>query len=226
MAPKGYIAGIFGRSPIAPLQQHMGRAAECARCLVPFVQAVLGGDREAVLAQRAEIERLEDEADDLKQQIRLHLPNSLFMPVARTDLLEILRVQDRIANRAKDISGLMVGRRMVLPGGFGPGFLAFVESTVEVVDAAERIINELDELYETGFGGKEAELVESMVESLSKLEKDSDRIQIELRATLFEQEAELPPVDVMFYYRITDLVGDLSDVALRVGSRLLILLAK
>jgi len=223
----GYnISGIFGRSPVAPLQQHMAKVRECAAELVPFVQAVLAQDADGILQHRGRIEVLEDEADELKKQVRLHLPNSLFMPVARTDLLEILRVQDRIANRAKDVSGLMVGRRMVLPEVFGPGFLQLVERALATVLQAERSINELDELFETGFRGREVDAVQRMIEELSTLESETDSIQIKLRESLFKVEDTLPPVNVMFFYRIVDLTGELADMALRVGARLLLLLAK
>ncbi len=33
----------------------------------------------------------------------------------RTDLLDLISVQDKVANKAKDISGLMLGRQMTIP---------------------------------------------------------------------------------------------------------------
>jgi uncharacterized protein len=226
MAATSYIAGIFGKSPVAPLQEHIARVHDCAEHLVPFVKAILDGDQAGIDENRAAIARLENEADDLKKQIRLHLPSTLFMPVPRADLLDLLIVQDRIANFAKDISGLMVGRKMRLPGAFGTGYLALIEASVAVSRKARDTVRELDELFETGFGGAETRLVTGLIEELDALEKETDRMQIELRATLFALEAELPPVDVMFYYKITDLAGILADTAQRVGSRLHLLLAK
>jgi hypothetical protein len=87
-------------------------------------------------------------------------------------------------------------------------------------------MNELDELLETGFGGREATLVESMVEELEAIERDTDRMQIEVRRALYALEKELPPVDVMFLYKIIDWVGDVADRAERVGNRLEQLLAR
>ncbi|MNN04689.1 hypothetical protein D3C81_1174190 [compost metagenome] len=87
-------------------------------------------------------------------------------------------------------------------------------------------MNELDELLETGFGGREATLVENMVEELEIIEQDTDRIQIEVRRTLFKLEKELPPVDVMFLYQIIEWIGDVADRAERVGNRLEQLLAR
>jgi len=58
----------------------------------------------------------EAEADRIKNELRLHLPKSLFMPVDRRDLLEVLHLQDTIANTAQDIAGLLVERQMSIPG--------------------------------------------------------------------------------------------------------------
>jgi len=97
---------------------------------------------------------------------------------------------------------------------------------VDACKQAHKIIDELDELVETGFSGTEVDRVQEMIKELDRIEKDTDVIQIRIRAKLFEIERDLPPVDVMFLYRIIDWTGDLGDRAQRVGSRLQIMLAK
>ncbi|EOZ4753068.1 TIGR00153 family protein, partial [Pseudomonas aeruginosa] len=170
--------------------------------------------------------RLEQEADRLKKNVRMHLPKSLFLPVPRSDLLELLSVQDKVANRAKDIAGLMLGRRMRIPLPLQGQMLAYVQRSVDASAQALRVVNELNELLETGFGGRETSLVESMVEELEAIENDTDRIQVEVRRELFRLESELPPVDVMFLYQIIEWIGDVADRAQRVGNRLEQLLAR
>lgn len=226
MAPKNIFAGIFGRSPVRPLQQHMAKVSACASELSAFFEAIRAGDWQKVDDARSRVKALEDEADELKTEIRLHLPKSLFMPVARADLLDLLRVQDKIANKAKDITGLMKGRKMTLPESLNELFSQYVSRCVDAVKQAEKTVNELDELFETGFGGKEADIVQEMIRELDAVEKETDRIQVELRANLFKLENDLKPVDVMFLYRIIDWIGDLADQAQRVGSRLHLLLAR
>lgn len=87
-------------------------------------------------------------------------------------------------------------------------------------------MNELDELLETGFGGREAALVEAMVLELEQIERDTDKMQIEVRRALFKLEKDLPAVDVMFLYKIIEWIGDVADRAERVGNRLEQLLAR
>lgn len=226
MNPTGYISRVFGQSPVRPLQQHFEKAAECADQLPHFVRAAQAGDWDKAAEVRKAIVKLEHEADDLKRDLRLNLPRSLFMPVARTDVLEMLSVQDRIANKTRDISGLMLGRRMVIPNTLQELYLSFVDRCLDAVGQARKTVNELDELFETGFRGSEIELVMGMIEKLDKIENESDTLQVEFRAKLFQIEKDFPPIDVMFVYKVIDWTGDLGDLAQRVGSRLHLMIAR
>lgn len=224
--PTNPFVSLFGRSPIGPMQQHITKAHECAANLVPFFEAVMAQDWQRVEAVQQEMVRLEKEADKLKKSVRMHLPKSLFLPVPRSDLLELLSVQDKVANRAKDIAGLMLGRQMAIPEALQPLMLTYVSRCVDASTQALKAMNELDELLAAGFGGREATLVQQMVEELEEIEHDTDRLQIEVRRALFRLEKDMPPVDVMFLYRIIDWIGDVADRAERVGNRLEQLLAR
>ena len=224
--PINPFVSLFGRSPIGPMQQHIAKAHECAANLVPFFEAVMAEDWAKVEQVQQEMSRLEHEADKLKKSVRLHLPKSLFLPVPRSDLLELLSVQDKVANRAKDIAGLMLGRQMAIPQALQPLVRTYVQRSVDASAQALKAMNELDELLETGFAGREAVLVETLIEELGSIENDTDRLQIEVRRNLFKLEKDLPPVDVMFLYQIIDWVGDVADRAQRVGNRLEQLLAR
>jgi hypothetical protein len=162
----------------------------------------------------------------MKRTIRLQLPGGLFMPVERTDLLELVTQQDKIANKAKDIAGRVIGREMIIPKEIQEDFLAYVTRCVDATKQASKAINELEELLETGFKGREVTLVEKMLVELDAIEQDTDEMQIRIRRQLRKVESELNPVDVMFLYKIIEWVGELADIAERVGSRLELMLAR
>jgi predicted phosphate transport protein (TIGR00153 family) len=220
-----YISKIFGASPVGPIQDHMDTCYKCAKELIVFFELVVSDDWDQVEAARARIVNFEHEADDLKKQLRAQLSKSLFMPVPRQDLLELLLVQDCIANLARDVSGLVFGRRMVIPLVIQKDFLAFVNRNVDAAEKARTSIRELDELYEAGFRGTEAELVESLVQELDQIEDDTDAMQARIRAELFAIEKDLPPIDVVFLYRVIELTGEIGDMAERIGRRLEVLLS-
>ena len=220
-----YITKIFGAAPVGPIQDHMDTCYRCAKELITFFEHVVHANWDGVSASRTRIVELEHEADDLKKQLRAQLPKSLFMPVPRQDLLDLLLVQDRIANRVRDFSGLVVCRQMVIPESIQRDFLAFVSRNVDAAKKARKSIRELGELYETGFRGAEAELVESLVNELDQIEDETDVMQARIRAELFSIEKDLPPIDVMFLYRVIELTGEIGDMAERIGRRLELILS-
>lgn len=217
---------MFGRSPIRPLEEHMSKVHACVSLLGPFFSAVFEKQWPSAKQFQQDIVRLENEADDMKRDLRLHFPKSLFMPVSRSDLLELLSVQDRLANKAKDIAGMVLGRQMVFPGEALQKFMEYLQRCIEASTQANTAIHELDELLETGFSGNEIKLVEGMIAKLSGIERETDNQQIDLRLIIFKLEDKLPPVNVMFLYKIIEWIGDLADRAREVGDRLQILLAR
>lgn len=219
------LANIFGSSPVKPLEEHIDISYRCARELRGFFAAAVKGNWSKARKVRAEIERLEHEADNLKKKIRLHLPKSLFMPVPREDLLELLLVQDKIANRTKDVSGLVVGRELQIPAEISEQFLDFVDRNVDAAKQARKSVRELNELFTAGFRGAEVVLVAGMIEKLDRIETDTDEKQAALRASLFAIEKSLDPIDAIFMYQVIELTGEIADMAERVGRRLELLLS-
>ena len=219
------LANIFGSSPVKPLVKHVDIAYRCTRELDRFFSAVIQEDWQKARKVRDKIAALEHEADDLKKKIRQHLPKSLFMPVPRQDLLELLLVQDKMANRTKDVSGLVLGRKMHIPSAIADDFLEFVSRNVDAAKQARKSVRELDDLFTSGFRGAEAVLVESLIEELDQIETDTDDRQADLRAALYKIEGELKPVNVIFLYRVIELTGEIADMAERVGRRLELLLS-
>lgn len=217
---------MFARSPFLPIQEHIAKAQDCAAELVPFFQAVTEEDWAKAAECQQRITTLEHEADDIKRNIRQNLPGNLFLPVARTDLLDLVRMQDKIANKAKDIAGLILGRQMTVPENLQEGLLEFLKTALQTTDQAKTALNELDELVTSGFRGHEIDLVERLLVELDRLEHETDEHERKLRSALFAVERDLYAVDVMFLYQIITWIGDLANRAQQVGSRLQLLLAR
>ena len=93
------ISALFGPSPIRPIQKHMAKAQNCITLLGDFLEATYSKEWQKAEEIQETICKTENEADTLKREIRTHLPRSLWLPVARNDLLEMLQIQDRLANR-------------------------------------------------------------------------------------------------------------------------------
>lgn len=219
-------SAMFGRSPFQPLLAHIVKASECADQLLPFFEAALAGDWNEAARVRENVTRLEHEADNLKTELRLNLPNTLFLPVSRSDLLDLITVQDRIANKVRDITGIMLGRQMQVPDELAQPMRDYMQTAVACVAQAREALEELQDLLDSGFGRHAADVMLKLIRELHILERQADQQQIAIRRLLFGLEDRLKPIDVVFLYKIIDWVGELSDRAERVGSRLQILTAR
>ena len=226
MSSTNPFANLFGKSPFSALQVHMRVVLECVHQMPPLFEALAKGDHKEVVAVKDIIFEKEAAADTIKNEMRNRLPKSLFMPVDRRDLLEVLQMQDSIADTAQDIAGLLVERPMELPDFMQEPMLALTQRCVDVCEMSAKIIEELDELLAMGFRGKEATRVEEMVSALNKLEDETDELGIELSRRLFQHEDEIKPVSVMMWYQLIQWVGDLADYAEKVGDRLRLMIAR
>jgi predicted phosphate transport protein (TIGR00153 family) len=206
------------------MQRHMRAAVACAREVPALLEAMEQGDAAAIAERRREIDRLEHEADEIKNEIRNHLPKRLFMAVERRDMLEILDSQDSIADTAQDIAGLADQRAMKVPASMREPLRALVQRVVAACEHAGRVIDELDELVETGFRGREVGRVEEMIDELSRIESDTDELAEQIVRKIFAAEKELG-VGTVFWYQMVGWIGDLADYAERVGNRLRLLIA-
>ena len=218
------LGSLFARSPVRPLQEHMQVVVSCAREVLPLFEDMAAGRTDTLPAHRARIDELEHQADQIKNEIRLHLPKRLFMAFERWDMLEILDCQDSIADVAQDIAGLVDQRSMRLPEGLAEPVLALVRRVIAACEQAEKVINELDELVETGFGPRERARVEEMVTELNRLESETDDLCERASRLLFQLEDELG-VGTYFWYHLIGWIADLADFAERVGNRMRLLIA-
>lgn len=226
MAFSSPLSDLFAKSPIKPMQDHVAKVYECAQALTPFMEAVFAEDWDLVAEQQKVVSALENEADDMKREIRLNLPRGLFLALDRRDLLDLVSRQDRIANKAKDIAGVITGRSLLFPKSIHKEIRIYLECCIQVCELALQAVNELDELLTAGFKGAEIKMVAKMINKLDKLEHKSDKYQIKLRRQLLAIETSLPPVDVIFIYKILDWIGGLADQAQLVGDRLELMVAR
>ena len=220
------IAALFGKSPIKPIQEHMAVVEQCAAQTLPLFEALMALDRDRILVAKDTIFELEQQADDIKNEIRAHLPVRLLLPVDRRDVLDMLHAQDSIADTVQDVAGLLVMRRMTVPEPFGDKLLTFVQTNIEATQQCRAAINELDELLATSFRGRSVDRVLGMINELNSIEDKADDEEMELASILFDHEDDMKPLSVVFWYDLLQTLGDVADYAEDVGDRLRLLIAR
>jgi predicted phosphate transport protein (TIGR00153 family) len=136
------MAALFGKSPFKPLQQHMRIVIECVEEVQPLFQALIDDDQEQLEECKNAIFVKEGEADAIKNDLRDHLPRSMLLAVDRRDLLELLAMQDAIADTAQDIAGLLVERKMEVPEGMAEPLMRLRDRCIDTCEQAHKIIEE------------------------------------------------------------------------------------
>ncbi len=217
---------IFRKSPFKPLLDHMKKAIEVVDLLNPLFQNLMDGKKEEVEKTIEEIYKKEHECDVLKNEIRDHLPRSLFMPVSREDFLRYLHEQDGLPDRVEDIAVLVSLKDLKFPQELKEEFFVLLEKSIECAKLACKITEKLDELMETSFGDKEVEEIHKMVDELSELEWKTDKKAYLAAKKLFSLEDKLKPSDLVLWFNIIHEIAGIADHADSLGKALRLMIAK
>ena len=226
MVKSNIFSRLLRKSPLSPLREHMRVVIQCVQQVPPLFEALIEGDEAKVQALKESIDQYEAKADTIKNQLRARLPNSLMMPVNRMDLLQVLQMQDAIADTSQDIANLLVARNMEVPDVIKDPLTTLTRRCVDACEQSAKVIEELDELLAVGFQGPEASRVEDMVDVLSDIESDTDKLGRKLARTMFKHEDEMNPVSVVFWYQLFQWIGNIADYAEDVGDRIRLLVAR
>jgi len=218
------ISKLFGKSPFEPLYQHMVKVKECVDLVRPLMDAVLQGETKKVKEIAKKIFKAEHYADMVKKEIRSHLPKSIFLPVARGDLLRFLKEQDNIADSAEDLAVLLTLRKTTVPEEMKEDLKDFVNKVLETYEKAMSVSSEIKLLAETSFGGAEAHKVTELIEQVKVKEWEADKAQMNTAKKLFSIEEKLDPVSVVMWMNILKELGTLANHAENAGDQMRVML--
>jgi len=198
----------------------MDRVAACIRLLPALIKSVEVRDPAQTERIAHEIGELENQADITKNEIRNHLPKSIFLPIDRGALLEILSIQDNIADMAEDVAVLLTLKPLQILPEFQEDFHAFLHKNSEAFEVVYKIIHELHELCEFSFGGIEAEKVRGMVDQVAFLEHEADLIQRKLLRNLFQSEEKLTFSTFHLWQRVFEAIAGISNLSEKLANRI------
>ena len=219
MAVKSNLTDVIGNSPLSTLERHVRVCADCVNLLTEYFEAAQAGEWKRASDLRDKIAKLESIADDLKLEVRSNLPRGLWMSVSRADLLELVRMQDKMANDTKDVAGLSLGRELAFPAKLEKGLIKYLAAITDCANQAVEVIVALRELSRSAFGSRQVDAIAKMVTMVEKVERKSDDQQQALRAKLRKYEADLSPIDAVFLYQLLSQIGEIADSAEKVSHR-------
>jgi len=171
-----------------------------------------------------EISKLEYEADLAKDDLRNNLPKTLFMPIDRVDILEILHIQDSIADIAQQIGITMTMRQLKLEESFSHLFQELCRKALETFEKSREVISEMSSLLETSFGGLEAQKVKDMSDEVALLEHETSMIKRKLVKHLFSIADELKHYIFYLWLNLFEEIAILAKCSEKLSGRIRMIL--
>lgn len=215
------IGKLFGRSPFGQIQQHMGQVSKCIDKMSEALDAVKAGNFESLERISTEISQLEHQADQIKDDIRERLLKRFFMPIDRAEVLEILSLQDSLADTAEDICKVVTLKPLPFPEDLKQDFEKFVELNVQACQICASIINQMDELIESGFGGPEAERIRGLAKDTAFAEHQADEVQLRLLRKIYAHDTDFSIGEFHLWMRVTRVLSRLANISENLANRVL-----
>ena len=219
------IAGLFGKSPFLPLQEHIIKISECVDQMKPMFLAMADNDQQGFDNAKGAISLLERQADEIKNSLRDNLPRTLLMPIARPDLLELLNVQDGMADTVQDIAVLLSVKKPAAGEDFIEDVHKLVDYAIKSTHQVKSIYKRLNDLVESTFRGTPVEDVLETIKKIGKTEHKADKTSYRLLQRLFNESDDMPIQDFIMWDKILVKIGHIADLSQKTSNRIRIILS-
>ena len=219
------ILSMFAKSPFKPLVNHIDIVNECVNLITPLFNFYKSKDYKEVEEIAKKISNFEHDADKIKDDIRQHLPQSIFLPVDKRDFMHLLSAQDDIADAVEDLAVLVRIKKINIPDELCDPLMELVDFVVVLANNACSMIRELEDLLEASFGGAEAEKIEKMASDLGKAEYEADKKQFLLAQKLFSRN-DLSAADLLLLNELIKKLGGVADQSEKIGKTLRVFLSR
>jgi len=220
----GEMANIFQRlipyrSPLELLSEHSKLCVKAANLMYTAIEKYLNNIQVNELSK--EIDGLEDNADQLKLQLRDIYSKLKWTYFNKSDFLDILHNVDSIIDLTDDVvKVLTINQVDPVPEDIKAPILELADAVRKSVEHMDITIQELKNVVESGFAPKEIEKEDQGVETVEAEERSSDKLGLELGKKLFAKKNEMNPVDIMFLNNVVILLMRIEDRARNVVERI------
>jgi uncharacterized protein len=220
------ILSMFSKSPFKPLGSHMDKVRACVDQIEPLFKALDRKDYDEVGEISELIVKLEHEADKIKDDIRTHMRQTVFLPVDKKDFMHLLSAQDDISDAVEDLAVLLRIKNLDTPEIIKDPLSDLVNHVVKTAYKGCDLIQELEALLESSFGGAEADKVDKATQVLGTLEWEADRKQFQLAQKLFSLGNQIDAADLFLWNEVIKKLGAVADKTEQIGKTLRIFLSQ
>lgn len=220
-----YISRIFAKeAPFTHLQLHMEKVVAALAKLLEMFNELNETNTENLEQLAQEVSELEHDADLVKNDIRRSFTNRFLLSFDRSNFLEILSLQDNLADTAEDIAGILIIKEFTPVPEVMKELRQYIEKNLETVWDLKDIVFALDQLQEASFGGRFAEEIKQKVDQTAYKEHESDVMRRKIMKKIFSLADRLSTADFYLWMHLIDHICQLSHFAEKEALRIAMML--
>lgn len=218
---------LFAKSPFKPLIKHSEVVLNTVETLERALRLWYEGDYGEMRKLAVEVDRLEDVADRIKEEIRDSLSSRLMMAVAREDVLIYLHMQDKVADAAEDTAKwLLVREPDGIPEEIKEVILQMGTESIKAAKLVHEAIVQMDRVIESGFADGEIEKEYGIIHRIEGVEKAIDELDTKLMQSVFENADSMSWADGLYILNVARTLSNISDKAKDAAERLRLMMNK
>ncbi|MCH9622019.1 MAG: hypothetical protein S4CHLAM20_14530 [Chlamydiia bacterium] len=215
------LSALFSKTPLSHLQLHMEKTCACLAKLKELCDVRVDNDLTKIGQIAKKISELEHDADLIKNNIRSSLPKSFFFSIDRINFLEILALQDNLADAAEDIADLLILKPLKPLPHIEEKLREYIDTNLDATWLLKEMVFNLDTLIEASFGGPIAIKMHEQIDDISLKEHQANLVKKDIKKMLFSQAEDLHYSDFILWLNFIEEIGRISHFAekeaLRIG---------
>ncbi len=215
---------LFRTSPFAGLQEHMDKVTECTWAFQQAIECHISKQCQTFEEFRAEVDKMEDEADAIKRRIRGHLPKGTLMPVDKFQLFRYLREQDKILDAAEEaLDWISFRAEPGIPPELHKDFMLLVDAVLDPVEELKQTVA-LARKYFHGYSEKQRLLVKQSIRHIREKEHEADRVEDDVKRKVMNLGTDA--LTVFHMVRLAETIGSVADHAENAGDMMRAMVAR
>ena len=215
---------LFLSSPFEGLLEHAEKVKECTWAFQQAIECHITDRCVTFEEYKSEVDKLESEADAIKQRIRGRLPKGTLMPVNKFELFRYLHEQDKILDAVEEALGWLSFRpEPGIPQALEKDFFLLVDAVLDPVEEMCRMLSEA-RTYFKNFSEKHRRIVKDIIHALHRLEHNADQVEDAIKEKVLNMQID--SVTVYHMIRLAETVGSIADHAENAGDMMLAMLAR
>lgn len=217
------LSSLFYRSPFKELQKHADKVKECARLFREAAVCHIGQECKEFDLLTERVARLESEADDIKRNIRNHLPKGILMPVDKFEFFDYLREQDKVLDEVEDALFWLSFRPRGIPDEVSTDIHHLVEAVIPPIERLSDLVALATEYFRSKSEAQRTKM-KGLIRDIRQYERETDLLERELNFKIFGIIKD--PLVVFHLVRLVEIIADIADHAQNASDRMRVMIAR